>query len=335
MTELSNLCRCCSEMPYEHCCEPFHKGMPPQNALQLMRSRYSAYALNFPDYIIATTHPASPQYSDNRFSWKRSISQFSRNTTFDKLEILDFNENSSLATVTFTAYMTQGGQDATLTERSYFEKIGDRWMYLNGQLAKGYAPQLVKKGPLKILPLAYYGNPILRKKAEPVTEITDSVKTLVEEMIETMDASNGMGLAAPQIHHSIQLFVIRTPLDMESDARRYGDVKVFINPKITVQSDETWSASEGCLSIPAFRSQVERPIEITVEYTTLDGNTVKSNFSGWEARVILHENDHIEGILFIDRLDKLERSKITPYLHQLENRINSIITDKNKDNNGN
>ena len=150
-----------------------------------MRSRYSAYVLNLSDYIIKTTHPASPQYSDNKFGWKRSISQFSRDSSFERLEILDFKENHQVATVTFTAYLSQKEKEATFTERSYFEKINDQWFYRGGQLAQGRAPNLITTEQLRLLPLAYYGNPILRKVADPVFEITDDLRKLVDEMVET------------------------------------------------------------------------------------------------------------------------------------------------------
>lgn len=146
MADLTNSCPCCSMKEYDNCCKPFHDGIIPENALQLMRSRYSAYVLNIPDYIIATTHPASPQYSENKFSWKRSISQFSRTSSFHKLEILDFKENKAVATVTFTAYLSQGSHDATFTERSYFEKINNRWLYRGGQLSQGHAPDPITNG---------------------------------------------------------------------------------------------------------------------------------------------------------------------------------------------
>lgn len=286
-----------------------------------MRARYSAYVLNIPDYIIMTTHPASPQYSEDKFSWKRSISRFSRSSSFHNLKVLDFKESKFLATVTFTAYLSQENRDATFTEQSHFEKIKDRWLYRSGQLAEGHAPNLVTTGQLRLLPLAYYGDPILRKKADPILDITNDIRKLVEEMIETMDACDGIGLAAPQVHHSIRLFVIRTPTEIQEDQFEPGEIKVIINPKLSLPSEEKWKASEGCLSIPTIRAEVERPKEITVEYTDLEGNVIKNRFSGWEARVIMHENDHINGVLFIDRLTPEEKAKLTPVLHKLENRI--------------
>lgn len=317
-------CPCFSGKKYQECCKPFHEGEIPENALLLMRSRYAAYALNMPDYIIRTTHPASPQYIENKFLWKRSISQFAKNTMFNKLEVLDFKENINLATVTFTAYISQKEQDATFTERSYFEKINTRWFYRGGQLAQGYTPNLVTTGQFRLLPLAYYGDAILRQKASAITAITPDIKKLVEEMIETMDACDGIGLAAPQVHHSIRLFVIRTPTpvgEFEREKIEFGEVKVLINPILSLSSKESWKAPEGCLSIPTIRALVERPKEVTVEYTSLEGQVIKENVSAWEARVIMHEYDHIEGVLFTDRLDAKEQEKLHPFLQNLEKRM--------------
>jgi peptide deformylase len=326
MTNLKNPCPCGSGKEYDQCCQVFHKGHLPKNALLLMRSRYSAYVLNIPDYIIETTHPASAQYSENKFSWKRRLSQFSRSSSFHKLEILDFKEKNPMATVTFTVYLSQDGHESTFTERSYFQKINHRWFYEGGVLTQGHDPNLVTTGPLRLLPLAYYGDPILRKIAEPITEITSDIQTLIEDMIETMDTYDGMGLAAPQIHHSIRLFVIRTPIETEQDQLKLGEVKVFINPKLSLPSDETWKAPEACLSIPTIRSLVERPKEVTVEHTSLEGQLIKQRYSGWEAKVIMHENDHIEGTLFIDQLDQEEQSKLKPFLQKLEKRIHGRIS---------
>lgn len=317
----TNLCPCSSGKEYNHCCKPFHEGIRPENAVQLMRSRYSAYVLNLPDYIIKTTHPASPQYVENHFSWKRGISQFSRNFTFQRLEVLDFKEKNTLATVTFTAYLSQKDRDATFTEKSYFEKVNDRWLYRGGQLAQGHVPNLVTTGQFRLLPLAYYGDPILRKKADPIIEVTPDIKKLIEEMIETMDACDGIGLAAPQIYHSIRLFVIRVPIEKDENRYGAGEVKVFINPHLSLHSEETWKAPEGCLSIPTIRSLVERPKEVTVEYTSIEGKPIQERVSGWQARVIMHEYDHIEGILFIDRLEQGEQTKLIPFLENLEKRI--------------
>lgn len=321
MEEIQNPCPCCSGKTYEQCCKPFHTGLAAENAVQLMRSRFSAYVLNLPDYIIATTHPGSPHYSNNKFSWKRSISQFSKNSSFHQLEVLDHKERDTVATVTFTAHLTQNGEDGTFTENSFFEKLNGRWYYREGTLEEGHAPNMVTIGQLRVLPLAYYGDAVLRKKADPIGKITPELEKLIEDMVETMDACNGMGLAAPQVHHSIRLFIIRPPVENEEGEYDPGKVTVFINPTLSLPSKETWKTAEGCLSIPAIRSEVERPSEITVEYTTLDGTKVKERFTGWQARIIMHENDHINGVLFVDRLNETEREKLAPILQSLEQRI--------------
>lgn len=314
-------CPCTSGKPYANCCEPFHQGQLPDTALKLMRSRFSAYALCLPQYIILTTHPASPGFNHDVDQWSKQISEFSLNTEFKSLEILHFQETEPFATVTFVAHLIQDKKDVSFTERSYFEKTREKWLYRSGQLSEGHAPNLITTNQLRLLPLAYYGHPILRKVADPIIHITDDLRKLVEEMIETMDACDGIGLAAPQIHHSIKLFVIRRPIEVEGEKIELKEVKVFINPELSNPSSETWKVSEGCLSIPSIHAEVERPQEVTVEYSDLQGNKIKERVSGWEARVIMHENDHINGILFIDHLGKEERQNIEPFLKSLENRI--------------
>lgn len=320
MASLRHPCPCHSGLEYEDCCKIFHSGVLPDNALRLMKSRYAAYALNIPDYIIKTTHPACSHYSENKFSWKRSISQFAAHTCFLGLEILDFKENERLATVTFTVKISQDSKESIFTEKSYFEKIGDQWLYRSCQLSEGRALNLVGTGPFNLLPLAYYGDPILTKKGDPITKIDEEIKNLVEKMIATMDACDGIGLAAPQIHHSLRLFVIRTPIEKKNTLEN-GEVQVFINPVLSLPSVDMWAAPEGCLSIPSIRAEVERPKEITITYETLEGIEMTRRVSGWEARVILHEYDHIEGILFIDRLGHEERSKLNMTLSNLQQRI--------------
>lgn len=137
MTEIKKSCPCSSGKTYDNCCKPFHKGARPENALQLMRSRYSAYALNIADYIIATTHPENPNYTEDKINWRRNISEFSEKTRFHNLEIIDFQEDKTSATVTFTAYLSQNSRDATFTEKSYFEKVGNQWLYHSGQFTQG------------------------------------------------------------------------------------------------------------------------------------------------------------------------------------------------------
>lgn len=314
-------CSCGSRKEYSVCCGPFHDGKVASTAVELMRSRYAAYALGKADYIIKTTHPGSPQFVEDKEKWTRGILQFSSHTQFKGVEILGSQENESSATVTFTAHLVQDEKDVSFTEKSYFEKIHGKWLYQRGQLAEGKAPNLLTTETLRILPLAYYGHPILRKIGEQVSEITDDVRTLIEEMIETMDAYDGIGLAAPQVHHSIQLFIIRKPIENKKGKVGMGEIKVFINAKLSSPSKETWEASEGCLSIPTIRGEVKRPKQINVEYTNLQGERIKERVNGWEARVVMHEYDHTQGILFIDHLEESEKERLKPFLEHLKNRI--------------
>ena len=318
---MTHPCPCSSGGTYQTCCKPFHEGKVPENALQLMRSRYSAYALDLATYIVRTTHPASPQYCPDLQLWAKKISEFSHHTEFKKLEVLHFQERGNLATVTFTAHIVQNRKDATFTEKSFFEKLKNRWLYRSGQLVDGHMPNLVTTGEMRLLPLAYYGEPVLTKKADPISEITEDLRKLAAEMIETMDASDGVGLAAPQVHHSIRLFVIREPIETSEGTSQLGEAKVFINPELSSPSKETWEAGEGCLSIPTIHAEIKRPKEITVEYTDLEGKRVKERCSSWKARIIMHENDHLNGVLFIDRLDSKEKEKLKPILKLLRYRI--------------
>ncbi len=314
-------CPCGSGKSYQACCQPFHLGGVPQTAQELMRSRYTAYAFNLPGYIIQTTHLASPQYSDNQAEWTAEISSFSQTTQFKKLEVLNVQERGDVATITFVAHLIQNNQSATFTEKSFFERLKGKWFYRGGVLAQGHVPNFMTTHEMKLLPIAYYGNPILRAVADPIAEITDDVRMLVQEMIETMDVCDGIGLAAPQVHHSIRLFIIREPIENQKGEVEWGDVKVFINPVVSELSEETWIVSEGCLSIPTIRADVERSKEITIEFTDLDGQRTCKRCKGWEARVILHEYDHINGVLFIDHLSKEEREAIDPLLKRIDRKI--------------
>lgn len=127
------LCPCGTGDTYLVCCKPYHQGQLPDSALKLMRSRYSAYALGLPAYIISTTHPASPHLCTDIIQWSQKISEFCSNTEFSKLEILDFQEKEHVATLTFVAHLFQNKKDVSFTERSYFEKIKGKWFYHSGQ----------------------------------------------------------------------------------------------------------------------------------------------------------------------------------------------------------
>lgn len=131
------LCPCTSGKVYKECCNPYHEGELPGNALLLMRSRYSAYALSNADYIIATTHPGNPAYSNDTEKWKKEICLFSQKTDYQKLDILNFQDGEKEAFVTFVAYLKQSEKDETFTEKSHFLKIQGKWLYYMGKFAKG------------------------------------------------------------------------------------------------------------------------------------------------------------------------------------------------------
>ncbi|HEV8051323.1 MAG TPA: peptide deformylase [Parachlamydiaceae bacterium] len=171
------------------------------------------------------------------------------------------------------------------------------------------------------LPLAYYGEPVLRKKCQRVENIDAKIKQLVADMEETMNMHNGIGLAAPQVKVSLALFIINIPEEISEDEFLPGKTRIFINPKITKYSEEEWYRGEGCLSIPEVFGTVSRPMHITIEATDLDGKTFTEDFSGLAARAIMHENDHINGVLFIDRIRGKERQEIDADLREVKKKF--------------
>jgi len=167
-------------------------------------------------------------------------------------------------------------------------------------------------------PISMLGDPVLRKKADLVMDFGPSVSQLIDDMIETMDASHGIGLAAPQIGVSLNLFVLRNYLDTDSDKVELSDPEVFINPKITFRSQEVDFDEEGCLSIPGIRASVYRPWTIEISAMNRKGEPFTQRVEGFNARVRLHEFDHLQGVLFIDLLAKNERKKFKAKLQAIE-----------------
>lgn len=327
MYDQSPSCPCHSGQLYETCCQPFHLGNKASTALQLMRARYSAYSLSIPEFIIFTTHPANPQFCHEltNIEWAQKISAYSLCTQFKGLEILNFEENGSLAMVIFSVHLLQDKQVISYTEKSYFEKVRGEWLFLIGQTFQGTIQKSTISSKLGLLPIAYYGNSILHKVADPVLCITSDIRKLVGQMIETMDLFNGIGLAAPQVGRSIRLFIIRKPREVERGNIEFKEIKVFINPKISHLSNEVWEESEGCLSIPKVYAKIKRPKQLTIEYLNLNGNLLKEKILGWEARIILHENDHLNGMLFIDHLNEEAKKSIQPVLSNWYNRIHDGV----------
>ena len=175
-----------------------------------------------------------------------------------------------------------------------------------------------------ILPIVGYGDPVLRKKAEDISKDDPNLKQIIADMYETMYNAYGVGLAAPQVGLSIRLFVIDTKpfsededLTKEEQEELAGFRKTFINPVITKEDGEEWGFNEGCLSIPEVREDVYRHERITIEYYDEDFNKQTEVYDGLRARVIQHEYDHIEGILFTDRISSLKKRLIQKKLQNI------------------
>ncbi|MGE5519528.1 MAG: peptide deformylase [Candidatus Dadabacteria bacterium] len=168
-----------------------------------------------------------------------------------------------------------------------------------------------------ILPIVAYGHPILRKVGVDIDENYPDLPKLIEDMWETLYASNGVGLAAPQVNKSIRLFIVDSAQifanmdEQEREEEGYPDApgikQVFINPHVIEEAGDDWRYNEGCLSIPKIREDIFRAEEVTLEYQDENFKKHTKTFSGLTARVILHEYDHIEGKLFIDLLPLLKR----------------------------
>jgi peptide deformylase len=167
------------------------------------------------------------------------------------------------------------------------------------------------------LPIVLYGSPVLRRKAEDITSDYPGLAKLIADMFETMHKSDGLGLAAPQVNKSIRLFVIDTAPLVEDDPSLADFKKAFINAKITERMGEDVLYSEGCLSLPSLREDVARPSQIRIEY--YDENFVFHNevYDGVKARVIQHEYDHTEGVVFTDHLSPLKRKLLSSKLNAI------------------
>lgn len=173
------------------------------------------------------------------------------------------------------------------------------------------------------LPLAYYGDPVLRKKAKPVEAINDEIRQLVQDMAETMEANDGCGLAAPQVHRSLSLFITCIPRYVDEETVLPGELRVFINPKIIAYSEETWPCKEGCLSIPGLRDTVVRPFEVTVQATNLEGERFEEEFVEFDAHVMMHENDHLNGVLYVDRVPPQRKKEIEGFLREIKKKYSN------------
>jgi peptide deformylase len=168
-----------------------------------------------------------------------------------------------------------------------------------------------------IYPIVAYGDPVLKKVAVDITKDYEGLAEVIENMWETMYAANGIGLAAPQIGKSIRLFVVDATA-FEDDEPELADFKkVFINARIVEEDGEKWPFNEGCLSIPKIREDITRHEEIVIEYLDENFKKHKDTFSGMAARIIQHEYDHIDGILFVDHLSPLRKRLLSGKLNDI------------------
>jgi peptide deformylase len=177
-----------------------------------------------------------------------------------------------------------------------------------------------------ILPILEYGDPILRAKGKPIEHIDDRIRELVANMIETMHAANGVGLAAQQVGEALQLTVLDVSLveDRPStlkldgkDADPKAAMLVLINPEIELHGT-TEVGVEGCLSFPEITGDIERAKSVIVRAQTLEGGTIQIEASGFLARAIQHEGDHLNGILFIDRMNSAAKAALSSRLKHLQ-----------------
>lgn len=175
-----------------------------------------------------------------------------------------------------------------------------------------------------ILPIVAYGDPVLKKKAKDISKDYPNLDTLLENMFETMYNAYGVGLAAPQIGLPIRIFLVDTTpfsedeqLSTEESEQLKGFKRVFINATILEEEGDEWAFNEGCLSIPDVREDVFRQPVITVEYYDENFKKHTEKFDGLIARVIQHEYDHIEGVLFTDKLSSLKKRLIKGRLNNI------------------
>jgi peptide deformylase len=168
-----------------------------------------------------------------------------------------------------------------------------------------------------ILPIVAYGDPVLRKMGEDITKDYPNLKTIIENMYETMYGAFGVGLAAPQVGLPIRLFLVDTEPFAEDDVYSEAEKeqlknfkRTFINAKIVHEEGDEWAFNEGCLSIPDVREDVFRKPKIKLQYQDENFETHVEEFDGLIARVIQHEYDHIDGILFTDKLSSLKKRLI-------------------------
>ena len=166
-------------------------------------------------------------------------------------------------------------------------------------------------------PVTVYGDSVLRKKTKPVDKNHEGLQEIIENMWDTMYYSDGVGLAAPQVGLSLRIFIVDASSGADEEPELKDFKKVFINPEIVETSGEEWIMNEGCLSLPEIREDVMRPDRVRIKY--FDENFIEheEEYKGFAGRVIQHEYDHLEGILFIDYLTPLRKRLLKSKLNNI------------------
>lgn len=174
-----------------------------------------------------------------------------------------------------------------------------------------------------IYPIVAYGHPVLKKRAKEIDSDYPNLKEIIESMFETMYEAVGVGLAAPQINLPIRLLVIDAEPYKDEFPEAEGFKKVLINPEIYEETGEDWEFNEACLSVPGIAEYVIRKPKIKIRYQDEDFNELDEEYDGMIARIIQHEYDHLEGVLFVDRVSNLKKVL-------LKNKLKDIMTGKAK-----
>ncbi|HKP92672.1 MAG TPA: peptide deformylase [Chthoniobacterales bacterium] len=178
------------------------------------------------------------------------------------------------------------------------------------------------------LPIRKYGDPVLRAKGKRIEQVDDHIRALADDMLETMHSANGVGLAAQQVGHALQLTVLDVsqvedrPSTLKINGKAVEDLTsamplVLLNPTLKL-GEETEAGSEGCLSFPEITADIDRAVTAQVEAKTLDGENVRIEASGLLARVFQHEVDHLNGILFVDRMSSAAKASLASRLKRLQ-----------------
>ena len=162
--------------------------------------------------------------------------------------------------------------------------------------------------------LRYYGDPVLRERAVPVGHFDEELRKLAEGLVDTMRRERGIGLAGPQVGHSVRLIAA---LQMMSTEDETAEPTVLVNPEVVERSQETWVFEEGCLSLPGIVGEITRATKVKVRYQDLEGNEQVCDATGMFARILLHEIDHLDGRLFIDYFSPAKKSLLKPQLKEI------------------